>query len=182
MFRTLGIRYLALNSFLIAMAGCAQVTTDTPATTATGHAVAKGAAAINAATSTDSLAQTSWELTHWTNPTTTAPSIPHGSEPIQLVFLAQGKEYRVTGYSGCNRYGGSYRLQDGQLTISVMGLTRMACPSPEKADFESAYLAALANIKSFTLDNGGAPRYLTFNLNDGGVLEFVRRQDPPTPR
>lgn len=171
----LHVRNAIFAGLIIGTAGCASTT---------GHATAEGAAASNAATSADSLAQTGWELTRWVNATGDQRAIPHGDngEPIQLVFLAQGQTYRVNGFSGCNRYMGNYRLQDGKLSISVQGATRMACASQDRAQLETSYLRALADIRSFTLDSGGAPRHLTFNVQNGDVLEFVRRQDPPTPR
>jgi len=168
-------RGLLLASLAWGLAGCAEPT---------GHATAQGAAAANAATSADSLAQTSWELTRWVAADGAARPIPHGDngEPIRLTFLAHDSQYRVSGFSGCNRYMGSYKLQGGKLSISAPASTRMACPSPERAQLEAAYLKALADIRSFTLDSGGAPRHLTFNVHNGDVLEFARRQDPPTPQ
>jgi len=168
-------RGLLPAALAIVLAGCAGTT---------GHATAEGAAAANATTSADSLAQTRWELTRWTAPDGSPRSIPHGDngEPIQLVFLAHDNQYRVNGFSGCNRYMGSYKLQAGKLSISTPASTRMACASPERAQLEVAYLKALADIRSFTLDSGSTPRHLTFNVSGGDVLEFARRQDPPTPQ
>ena len=100
---------------------------------------------------------------------------------MKLVFLAQGKQYRVNGFAGCNRYMGTYRIEGGRLRIDAPAATRMACPTPERAGLEADYLRGLGSIDTFTLDNGGAPRHLTFNLRGGDVLEFVRREDPPTP-
>ncbi|MBO1113994.1 META domain-containing protein [Bordetella petrii] len=168
-------RGLLLAVLALAAAGCANTT---------GRAQAQGAAAANATTSADSLAQTHWELTRWTAPDGSLRAIPHGDngEPIQLTFLAQGNQYRVNGFSGCNRYMGGYKLQGGKLSISAPASTRMACPAPERGQLERDYLKALASIQTFTLDSGGAPRHLTFNVRDGDVLEFTRRQDPPTPQ
>ena len=142
-----------------------------------------GAAAANAASSADSLAQTAWELVRWVQPGGALRDIPHGDngEPVKLVFLAQGKQYRVNGFAGCNRYMGTYRIEGGRLRIDAPAATRMACPTPERAGLEADYLRGLGSIDTFTLDNGGAPRHLTFNLRGGDVLEFVRREDPPTP-
>lgn len=167
-------RLFAVGLLTVALAGCAGPT---------GGARAQGAAAANAATSADSLAQTSWELVRWAQPDDTLHEIPHGDngEPIKLTFLAQGKEYRVAGFSGCNRYVGTYVLKDGKLKIEAAGMTRMACSPPERALLETDYLRALSAIDTFTLDSGGAPRHLTFNVKGGDVLEFARRDDPPTP-
>lgn len=143
------------------------------------HAV--GAAAVNAASSADSLAQTSWELVRWSLPDGTLAAIPHGDngEPINLTFLAAEGQYRVAGFAGCNRYMGTYQLAGGRLDISVGGSTRMACPSAERSRLESDYLQALNQIVEFTLDHSGAPRQLSFVTQGGGVLDFVRRDDPP---
>lgn len=167
-------RLLCLGLLTAALAGCA----GSP-----GGARPQGAAAANAVSSADSLAQTSWELLRWTEPGGALRDIPHGDngEPVRLTFLAQGKQYRVNGFSGCNRYMGSYKLEGGKLYIDAPATTRMACASPERARLEADYLRGLSSIDTFTLDNGGAPRHLTFNLRGGDVLEFARRQDPPTP-
>lgn len=168
-------RSLLLVALAGVLSGCAS---------STGQAVARGSAAAHAATSADSFAQTRWELTRWTAADGTPRPLPHGNgaRPIELTFLAHDDQYRVQGYAGCNRYAGTYRLQDGKLTISAPAATRMACPTPGLAQLERDYLNALARIQTFTLDSGGAPRHLSFNVRDGDVLEFTRRQDPPTPR
>lgn len=174
MFSLLHARNGMLGVLLLSMAGCV----NTP-----GPAVAEGAAATHAATSADSFAQTNWELIHWVDASGVSRVIPQDGRgtPVQLVFLAQKDDYRINGFSGCNRYMGNYRLQNGKLSISVMGTTRMACASQALASLEHDYLRSLAEIRSFTLDSGSAPRHLTFNIKNGDVLEFVRRQDPATP-
>lgn len=175
MFRKLRVSHIVFASVISAMTGCAN--TSAPAK-------AEGAAASQAATSADSFAQTAWQLTGWVNAAGQSRISPPGQgvEPVQLVFLAHGKDYRVSGYSGCNRYVGNYRLQQGKLSIAVQGSTRMACPTPERAELERDYLKALSEVSTFTLDSAGAPRHLTFNLRDGDVLAFTRTEDPPTPR
>lgn len=174
---------LALGSAVL-LAACA----GKPATPAPSEpkvqARAQGPGAANAATSADSLAQTSWELERWTRSDGgPARAVPRGAngEPVQLTFLAQGRQYRVTGFAGCNRHAGTYLLSGGALTIQAPAATRMACPQPELAAFESAYLQALGQVHTFSLDSGGAPRRLSFTLQNGDVLDYVRRADPPTP-
>ena len=58
---------------------------------------------------------------------------------IHVQFDADGQ---VTGNSGCNRFFGSYELQEGKLSIGPLGATRMACPEPAMS-FEISFLAAL---------------------------------------
>lgn len=147
------------------------------------QARAQGPAATNAATSADSLAQTAWALVRWTHADGSPQALPSTADrgPVRLTFLAHARQYRVEGFAGCNRYVGEYLLRDGALAIQVPATTRMACPQPERAAFETAYLRALEQIETFTLDSGGAPRRLTFTLRSGDVLDFERRTDPPTP-
>lgn len=166
-------RCLALTALAATLAGCS---------TTTGRAQAQGAGATQAATTSDSLAETHWELVRWTGKDGTTRVLPQGdrSQPIGISFLAQGHDYRVAGFSGCNRYTGTYRLQGGKLIITSPAATRMACPSPQLSQLETAYLKALGQISTFTLDSGGAPRQMTLNLQDGDIMAFSRREDAPT--
>jgi heat shock protein HslJ len=163
-------RVLAAVCVASALGGCA---------THSGKAQARGPAASNAATTSDSLAQTGWELTRWATQSGAAKTLPSGN-PIRLNFLASGHEYGVTGFSGCNRYSGTYKLADRKLFITVRATTRMQCDAPGVSDVEKAYLGSLGKIASFTLDNGGAPRQMIITLADGDALTFQRREDPPS--
>ncbi|ALM85851.1 META domain-containing protein [Bordetella sp. N] len=161
-------------AFAVILSGCS---------TTTGHAKAEGAAAAQAATTSDSLAETTWELVSWTDANGSAMAVPgnNGNPPVGLAFLAhKGKDYRVAGFSGCNRYMGNYRLEGGKLSITVPAATRMGCPSEQLAGFETAYLKALGRISTFTLDAAGAPRKMTLNMQEGGVMTFKRGEDAPT--
>lgn len=166
-------RCLLLAVLGAGLAGCS---------TTTGHAQAQGAAAAQAATTSDSLAQTDWQLVSWTGRDGAVRELPHGNgnPPIGIAFLAQGREYRVTGFSGCNRYVGAYQLQAGKLSITVPAAMRPTCPSEQLAGVETAYLQALGRISTFTLDSGGAPRKMTLNLQNGDIMTFSRGEDVPT--
>jgi len=170
--RTLGLTVVACA---VALSGCA---------TQTGHADAQGAAATNAASTPDSIAQTSWTLTQWNAGQSTTPrhaAVNSMGKPIKLDFLARGKEYFVAGFSGCNLFRGDYAMEKGRLVITAPASTRMACPSPADAGVERDFLKALGSISQFTLDSAGAPRKLTLTINSGDTLEFTRGQDPDKP-
>jgi len=159
----------------LALSGCA---------TQTGRADAQGAAASNAASTPDSIAQTSWTLTQWNAGQSTESR--HAAEnsmgkPVKLDFLARGKEYFVAGFSGCNTFRGSYAMEKGRLVITAPASTRMACPSPADAGLERDFLKALGSISQFTLDSAGAPRKLSLTVSNGDTLEFTRGQDPDKP-
>jgi heat shock protein HslJ len=157
-----------------AMAGCS---------TTTGQAQAHGPGAVQAATTSDSLAQTQWRLVQWTSKDGSLRAIPAAQgQPLSLTFLAQGRDYRVSGYGGCNTFAGTYRLQGGKLSITVPSSSRASCSTPELDAIERAYLSSLGHIVSFTLDSGGAPRQMAMNVQNGDILTFKRDADVPTNR
>ena len=87
------------------------------------------------------------------------------ADPRYTVAFAGGK---VSGFAHCNRYQGGYEQPaPGELKISPMAATLMACPGES---IDSEFLRAL----------GGATRYelrgdqLLLSYGDGGVLIFVR--------
>lgn len=86
--------------------------------------------------------------------------------PITLVFdLPEGM---AGGTSACNQYFGAYTLSGNELTFSDFGQTMMACTDEGVMDSESAYLAALGLVETFTM--GGDE----LNLAGEGVdLRFV---------
>lgn len=167
--RTLPVALLAVT-----LGGCA---------THTGRATAEGAAASNAVTTPDSVAQTSWILTRWSagdSGTVRHPATSSTGLPLHLDFLVRGNDYRVAGFSGCNRFMGTYKMEQGRLIITAPAATRMACASAEDGALERDFLKALASISRFTLDSGGAPRKMTLALSGGDTLEFTRGEDPPS--
>lgn len=68
---------------------------------------------------------------------------------------------RVHGFSGCNSYGGEYRLMDGaRLTVQNLTSTLVACaPLPGGVDLigpvETALYATLNGTVSYALDTHG---------------------------
>lgn len=92
---------------------------------------------------------------------------PVAADPRYTVTFANG---RLSGLAHCNRYTGGYEQPaPGELKVSPMAATLMACPGESIA---SEFLRAL----------GGATRYelrgarLLLSYGDGGVLAFVPDQ------
>lgn len=52
--------------------------------------------------------------------------LPGGPQSV----TAQFEHGRVSGFSGCNRYFGSYSIKDGQLVIGALAGSMMACTGP----------------------------------------------------
>ena len=63
-------------------------------------------------------------------------------------FIPDGS---VFGSTGCNRYRGTYTVDGDSLTIDAGGSTLIACPPP-KDEIERAYLAALGDVASWSMD------------------------------
>jgi heat shock protein HslJ len=103
-----------------------------------------------------------WQLDHGSGPGG-ALTIPADA---QVTIAFEGD--RVSGRA-CNLYSGTYRLgQNGELTLSAMGMTEMACQEPMMS-LEAAYHAALGLVKTATVDGG------ELTLHGAGVeLVFTR--------
>lgn len=79
-----------------------------------------------------------------------ALSALRGAPPVagSSVTAEFGADGRLTGSSGCNRYGATYSLHGDSLTIEPGMGTMMAC-APEIMAQEQAYLAALKDVRSY---------------------------------
>ena len=63
-------------------------------------------------------------------------------------FIMNLKTLKVAGFSGCNRFFGSFKVENKNLTFHGMGGTKMACP-----DFtvENLFITTIPEVKSFSL-------------------------------
>ncbi|MEP4486403.1 MAG: YbaY family lipoprotein [Halioglobus sp.] len=76
-----------------------------------------------------------------------------GGKPIDLMF--ESKEQRAAGFSGCNRYFGSYVLEGESavgepLTLGPLAGTMMACM--EGGDLERDYLKVMGEITAYRIE------------------------------
>ncbi|MEM8659276.1 MAG: META domain-containing protein [Pseudomonadota bacterium] len=74
-------------------------------------------------------------------------------EPVTLLFSAE--DGRASGFSGCNRYTGSYDMEGeteagSALKFGLMASTLMACE--EGAELERTYLQSLGNVTGYRID------------------------------
>ncbi|HEY3599122.1 MAG TPA: META domain-containing protein [Paraburkholderia sp.] len=124
---------------------------------------------------TQLLDNTSWELTGWTQAGGAARAVPHGDngEPITLMLSTANGQRHASGFSGCNRYTGTYMLQDGKLGFGPLASTRMACAGA-RGELEGAYLDALAHIDRTGVQMR-APQQLQLIVANGNTLVFTRR-------
>lgn len=107
----------------------------------------------------DALHDTSWVLT--------GPiDVPHGVDVV--IAFADGN---VTGFSGCNRFRGTYRLDGEALEFSALGSTMMACPDDAMAT-ERDVLRRLSEVAAMVTEPGS----LLCTDDAGGVLLEFRAQ------
>lgn len=111
------------------------------------------------------LTATSWRVTTMLGQP--APQSP----PATLTFNA---EDRVSGNTGCNRYGANYRLSEDTLRMSQAMSTKMACPSPQM-ELERDFNRALAETRHFAIDANG---HLTLS-SEAEVLMVAVPMDAP---
>jgi heat shock protein HslJ len=127
---------------------------------------------------TQLLDDTQWNLASWTDAKGQARAVPQGgqegAQPITLDFSTTSGHRRASGFSGCNRFAGTYDLKDGKLTFGPLAGTRMACVSGAGAALEQPYLDALTHIAKSGVQMN-APQALQLTLDDGQVLTFAPR-------
>jgi heat shock protein HslJ len=113
---------------------------------------------------TTTLDGTSWSLTAFIEDGTTTASL--ADTAITLVF----EDEQVSGSAGCNSYGGSYTLGDGELHIGPVAITEMYCMTPEDAmEQEARFTDILTNVALFEWDADE----LTLKTLDGRELVFT---------
>lgn len=72
-------------------------------------------------------------------------------EPIY--FTLNSEDHRVNGFSGCNTFMGTYKIEDGnRISFSQMAMTRMACPEGDIK--ESEIISIFENADNFTISDG----------------------------
>ena len=136
---------------------------------------------------TQLLDDTQWQLISWADAdgkTRPVPSSPAGSSgggaggaPITLNFSTQGGQRKTNGFSGCNRFAGTYDLADGKLSFGPLASTRMACaPGPGSA-LEQPFLHGLTNIEKTGVQMQ-PPQQLQITLKNGDVMTFTQGAQP----
>jgi putative lipoprotein len=108
-----------------------------------------------------SLTDTYWKLTQIDSEPATLGA---GGREVHMVLTSEGA--RLRGFSGCNRFTGSYELGGRRLRFGQLASTRMACV--EGMEQEQRFLTLLA----------GAVRYIitgnVMSLYDGGGQLILR--------
>jgi heat shock protein HslJ len=123
---------------------------------------------------TQLLDDTQWELLNWTDASGKPRALTQGDQALTLDFSTDSGRRRASGFSGCNRYIGTYDLKNGKLSFGPLAGTRMACVSDVGAALEQPYLDALAHVAKSGVQMN-PPQALELTLDDGQILAFERR-------
>ncbi len=116
------------------------------------------------ARSATGLADTSWDLSVYTS--SSGDSVDAASSsPANLAFTSDA----VSGSTGCNQFTGTYTSDGSALTVTLGPMTQKACTDDEVQAQETAVLAQLAAVTSYTIDG----TQLTLkDENDATVLVY----------
>ena len=92
-------------------------------------------------------------------------SLNQNSElPKNLTITFDAKAKKISGFSGCNNYFGSFIVEDAVLEFGQMGSTRKMCAG-DINKIESEMLQLLSKVNTFSLENN------TLNLKaDDAIL------------
>ncbi|HEY2022013.1 META domain-containing protein [Paraburkholderia sp.] len=119
------------------------------------------------------LDNTGWVLNSWKQADGTARAVPSKDQgPLTLALSTEGGTRHANGFSGCNRFTGSYTLKDGKLSFGPLATTHIACASPG-GQIEAPFLDALAHIERTGVQMR-PPQQMQLILENGDTLVFDR--------
>jgi heat shock protein HslJ len=113
------------------------------------------------------LTRNNWTLRYLQDKTGVVIPAITGSGEVTARF---GRDGRVSGHSGCNRYASTYTTKERSITITPESVTTMLCREPGVMEQESAYLADMSAAASFRM--GGTSLYFA-DSSGKTVLVFV---------
>lgn len=96
-----------------------------------------------------------------------------GSRPVTIQF---GEDGRVSGFGGCNSFGGSYKETAGNLTFGDLISTMMACLDVKAGAQESALYATLKGTANITPGTDGK---VMLTGENGTQIELAPNSMPP---
>ncbi|WP_300380468.1 META domain-containing protein [Henriciella sp.] len=82
------------------------------------------------------------------------------------VTINFSEDGRLSGNASCNAYTGSYTLEEGELSIGPLALTRKACV-PQLMDQEQGFISMLQNVSDVRVDRTGK---LLLETTDGETI------------
>ena len=111
---------------------------------------------------TDPLNGTAWILTYYDN-----------TPPLMgTILTVEFNDGQIGGSSGCNSYGGTYKIKGEKITTDSIAMTLMACVDPGVMEQEQTFLDYLQNAQIFKLRSG----QLQIFQSEGKALIFVPKK------
>lgn len=96
--------------------------------------------------SNENIMETSWKLI-----TLNGKAVSSNLEQQKDINFVLRKDGKVTGFTGCNNFNGTYTLEEGnRIRFSKMAATRMACPDILVKEFEFLEIFELADNYTIT--------------------------------
>ena len=83
------------------------------------------------------------------------------------------EEGKITGFSGCNSYGGAYTVKGAGLQLGEIAMTLMDCLEDGVMEQEQAYMEALSNVTKFRLDSN---RLELLDASGAMLLAYARQE------
>ncbi|WP_201535198.1 META domain-containing protein [Psychrobacter ciconiae] len=96
------------------------------------------------------------------------------SKPLILSFNTTSSGNRVTFVNTCNNMGAEYSVVNGNVQLSNMISTMMACPEPQ-ASFDTATLATVNGKYSFNRDANNVPMLTITNSNQVAYFKGIAK-------
>ena len=80
-----------------------------------------------------------------------------GADPVAdaVPTMEFGEDGTVSGNASCNTYNAAVTIDGSELSFGPVATTRMMCADPAAADQETAFVAALSGVSSYTIDSEG---------------------------
>ncbi|WP_295124332.1 META domain-containing protein [uncultured Chitinophaga sp.] len=113
------------------------------------------ASSKNGGASESALYEKEWKLTELNG----KPVPASGEKTPSITFTKEGA--KVSGYAGCNRMMGTFKVEGKVLTFSPLAATKMACAG---SNVETEYLSTLAKVNAFMIAEG------TLSLEEGETV------------
>ena len=112
------------------------------------------------------LTQNNWTLQSSTDADGIHKPVISGSE----VTAWFGRDGRIAGSAGCNRYTATFTTKDYSIAISEVSQTKMSCESTGFMEQESSFLGDLSDTESFRVNESSL---IFYDASGKKVLVFV---------
>jgi heat shock protein HslJ len=120
------------------------------------------ATAAPAALANTGLASSSWVLSTYSAAGKDVPAVARPEAPLDF-----SDTDALSGSTGCNQFAGTYTADDSALTITLGPVTQRACESTILQAQETAVLALLPKVASYSIDSD------TLTMKDGNDAEVL---------